>query len=229
MNRHPTRSIVAALTLTAVLAVSAAASAAPLVGTFRLAPGSIKKRGTVLTATGTYFRMIYPKGNTRKGPFFKNSASRGSDKTYTPLRPGIDGGLRTGAFQPMPTPAFSPTGFSLANRIVRPESFVGIKFSLSTDPTDQQSSVKVATPSIQLSGRKLSGDLRAFTASWNSIYFNQGSPKPNGRRPGNTKPVTGTYNPKTKHFVLTWVSQIVSGPFNDFSGYWHLEGTFRPS
>ena len=58
-------------------------------------------------------------------------------------------------------------------------------------------------------------DLRGFTASWNSIYFNQGSPKPAGNRPGLTRAVRGTYNAKTGHYVLTWVSQIVGGPFND--------------
>lgn len=31
-----------------------------------------------------------------------------------------------------------------------------------------------------------------------------------------------------RHFVLTWKSLIVSGPFNLFTGAWHLEGTFVP-
>ena len=38
----------------------------------------------------------------------------------------------------------------------------------------------------------------------------------------------GTYDPKTKRYAIDWVSQIVGGPFNDFSGYWHFEGRFEP-
>ena len=37
--------------------------------------------------------------------------------------------------------------------------------------------------------------------------------------------MTGTYNADTKAYTLDWTSQIVGGPFNNFSGHWHLEGT----
>ena len=36
--------------------------------------------------------------------------------------------------------------------------------------------------------------------------------------PGLTSPITGTYNAKTRAFVLTWTSQVVGGPFNGFTG-----------
>ena len=36
--------------------------------------------------------------------------------------------------------------------------------------------------------------------------------------------VTGTYNAKTHAFVMTWTSLISGGPFNGFTGYWHLTG-----
>jgi hypothetical protein len=26
--------------------------------------------------------------------------------------------------------------------------------------------------------------------------------------------------------VITWASAVVGGPFNGFTGYWHLTGTF---
>jgi hypothetical protein len=39
-----------------------------------------------------------------------------------------------------------------------------------------------------------------------------------------TRPVTGTYDAKTKTFTITWYSAIVGGPFNGFTGYWHLQG-----
>lgn len=170
--------------------------------------------------------MIYPKGKPGKGPFFINPDSTARNKGYTLFTPGIDGGLRTGSFQEQPSPAFQSNGFSLSNRIVKPLLFAGIKFGLSTAPTDQQSGRKVGAPRIWVDGRRITGDLRGFTASWNKIYFNQGAPKPNGETPGQTRAVRGFYNPRTKRFAFDWVSQIVGGPFNDFSGYWHLEGRF---
>ena len=63
-----------------------------------------------------------------------------------------------------------------------------------------------------------------YTAEWNKQYFNQGAPKPDG----SGQPAKGRYNARTKHFTLAWTSKIRGGPFNGFSGYWHLEGTFSP-
>lgn len=229
----PARLGLLALTLVAPAAAAPAAGAAtPLNGTFGLAPGkyqATKKAGRrTVEVSGSYFRMIYPKGSLAKGPFFANSDSRAKDNTYTLFRPGIDGGLRTGVFQEQPKPAFDNRGFALANRIVRPLPFAGIEFSLSTANPDAQSGAKVGVPTISANGRRLTGDLRAFTASWNSIYFNQGAPKPAGNLPGLTRAPRGTYDPKTKRYTIDWVSQIVGGPFNDFSGYWHFEGRFEP-
>jgi hypothetical protein len=75
---------------------------------------------------------------------------------------------------------------------------------------------------------KLSGQLQAFAAQWNKQSFNVGSPKPDGSFPGLTSPVTGTYNSDTKAYTLEWTSQIVGGAFNNFSAFWHFEGTFEP-
>ncbi|MDO8212320.1 hypothetical protein [Conexibacter sp. CPCC 206217] len=236
MHRHKLAAValgLAGLTAAPALALAATASAArtPLIGTFQLAPGRYvaAKGRTKAHVTGSYFRMTYPNGDPYvRGPFFDNSDSTSKDKTYTLFKPGIDKGLRTGSYQPQPTPAFAPNGFSLANRIVQPLLFAGIKFSLSTADVDQQSGVRVTTlPSIWADGKKLTGDLRSFTASWNSIYFNQGAPKPNGRLPGKTRAVSGTYDPRTRRYEITWTSQIVGGPFNDFTGRWHFEGVFR--
>ncbi|MEA2193707.1 MAG: hypothetical protein QOG42_141 [Solirubrobacteraceae bacterium] len=207
--------LLAALGLALALdaATGAAASPKPLVGTFRLTPG--KYSGG--KATGTYFRMI-----TKSG-YFKNPDSSSSNKTYTLGTPGTDGGLVTGKFQSHPSPAFTSNGSARANKIVKPQSFSGIKFSVATLPTDPQSKKKVPAPRIVTSGGKLSGQVQAFTAEWNSLYFNQGAPKPGGG--GGS--VSGTYNAKTHHFVLTWKSKIKGGPFNGFTGDWHFEGTFK--
>jgi hypothetical protein len=42
--------------------------------------------------------------------------------------------------------------------------------------------------------------------------------------PSLTSPVTATYDAETGAFVLEWSRQIVGGPFNDFTGVWHMEG-----
>lgn len=43
---------------------------------------------------------------------------------------------------------------------------------------------------------------------------------------GVTSGPTGTIDAETGAFVLEWTSQIEGGAFNEFSGVWHLEGTF---
>lgn len=229
MSLKASRSILAlAAVLTLVIVGPASAAGQQLVGTLQIDPGKAVRKGSTFKVTGSYFRMVYPNGSPTKGPFFLNTDSRSPDQSYTLFVPGIDKGLRVGSYQPQPNPAFAPNGFALANRIVQPLLFAGIKFSLSTGPVDMQGGQEVSPPTITANGRKLTGDLRGFTASWNKIYFNQGSPKPDGKLVGSTRPLTGTYDPKTKRYAITWVSQIVGGPFNDFAGYWHFEGTFKP-
>jgi hypothetical protein len=193
-----------------------------LVGTFRLTPGS----DTGGTASGSYFQMISPGGTIASGPYFSNPDSTSADKAYTLLTPGTDGGLITGTYQPNPNPPFDSSGNALADAIVQPTKFTALEFGLSTNATDPQTGTVTPVPTIRVKDGKLSGQLEAWSASWNKLNFNQGSPKPNGTSPGLTAPVSGTYNPTTHAFVITWASQVVGGPFNGFTGSWHLEGTF---
>jgi hypothetical protein len=199
-----------------------ASSGTPLVGTFHLSAGKC----VGYSVSGTYFRMIFPNGNVKTGQFFQNPDSLCSNKTFTLAVPGTDGGLTTGTYQPNPTPAFNSQGGALADRIVQPQSFTAIDFSIATDKTDPQSGKSAPPPQIFDKGGKLSGQIEAWSAAWNKQYFNQGSPKPGGSHPGLTKALTGTYNAATHAFVLTWTSQVVGGPFNGFTGDWHLSGTF---
>jgi hypothetical protein len=172
--------------------------------------------------------MVQPSGTVANGPYVSNGDSTCADKTYTLLAPGSDGGLVTGGYQPAPSPAFDSQGNSLSNRIVVPAVFFGVKFSISTDPKDRQSGVSVTAPAIQVDpSGKLTGDLRAWEATWNKQDFNQGAPKPDGSTPKLTTPVRGTYNATTGAFVLQWTSTIAGGPFNEFTGSWQLAGTFR--
>lgn len=195
---------------------TAGASSRPqaLVGTFKLSPGAC----TGETVTGSHFRMIFPGGSVASGKFFDNPDSACDDKSYTLVVPGTQGGFVTGRYPPNPTPAFSATGGALASSIIQPQSFTAIDFSIATNKVDPQTNLKVPPPSLRVSGGKISGQLQAWSASWNKLYFNQGSPKPGGSQPRLTAPVTGTYNAKTHAFVLTWTSGVVGGPFNGFTG-----------
>lgn len=189
----------------------------PLVGTFRLTAGSFSGG----KASGTYFRMLTPGSNP-----LTNYSSTASDSTYTLLRPGSDGGLRTGVYQPTPAAAFDANGNARGERIIQPQPFFGIAFSVSTQAKDPQTGAAVPVPQIVNRGGRLSGRLEAWSAQWSTQYFNQGSPKPDGSSTGFTTPVKGTYDSRTRRFELEWGSLIVGGPFNSFGGTWHLEGTF---
>jgi hypothetical protein len=210
---------VAAIAAAALVgAPSQAASSKALNGTFKLAPGKFSGG----KASGTYFRMITGKSGG-KTQYLANPDSRSSDKTYTLGRPGTDGGLATGRFQPHPSRVFDADGNAQATKIIKPEPYTAIRFSVATLKQDPQSKKTNAVTSASVDGRKLTVRVPGYTAEWNGQYFNQGAPKPDGTGAA----ATGAYNAKTKHFVLTWTSKIRGGPFNGFSGFWHLEGTFK--
>lgn len=209
-----------------VLPGGARAAQAPvaqsLVGTFLLDPGACDG------PSGTYFQMVQPGGSPDEGPYVDNNDSTCDDSSVTPLRPGTDGGLITGSYQPHPDQAFEGNA-GRADRITQPQPFFGTAFAVATNPTDPQTGVDVPAPEITVDDTgALSGDVRSFGAAWQAQHFNQGSPKPDGSTDGGTTPVTGTYDRATGHFVLEWSSEIQGGPFNNFTGVWHLEGTFQP-
>lgn len=204
-------SIIAAQASAASFAAVGAGSA--LSGTFKLAPGSC----TGAAVSGSYFRMIYPGGNPTTGKFFDNPDSSCSTKSYTLVAPGSDGGLETGVYQPSPTPAFDAKGDATVKTIITPAGFSEIKFGLATLAKDPTSGKAVPAPAISANGGKLVGQVEALYAEWNKLYFNQGSAA-----------VSGTYDSTTHVFVLTWSSPISGGPFNGFTGSWHLTGTFAP-
>lgn len=200
------------------------ASPTKLVGLFKVTPGACDAGGK---ATGSWFRMVQSGGTLAAGPFVANGDSTCSDKTWTPLTPGTDGGLRTGAYQPGPASAFDAGGNGTAAAILAPQPWFAVKFALSSNAVDPQTKAKTAEPTIQAAGTTLTGDLRALGAAWNQQFFNQGSPKPTSEASPNTAPVKGTYDPATKAYTLDWASQIAGGPFDKFTGVYHLEGTFQ--
>ncbi|MEV4419692.1 hypothetical protein AB0L40_06890 [Patulibacter sp. NPDC049589] len=196
-----------------------AAANGPLVGLFKVTAGKLNSSGV----SGSWFRMKTPTGD-----YLGNYSSSASDPSYTLFKPGTDGGLVTGGYQAAPTPAFDPNGNAIAKRILQTEPFFGVQFGVSTNQLDPQTQTAVPPPSIIATSGKLSGQLSSWAAQWNTQSFNQGSPKPDGSSTGFTRPVTGSYDPKTGKYVLEWASLIVGGPFDTFAGEWHLEGTFVP-
>ena len=210
----------------AASSTSSGSSSGPLKGLFRITAGVCGAGGVT---SGSSFRMVQPGGKASTGPFVTNGDSTCTDKTWTPLSPGTAGGLTTGAFQPQPAGQFDGSGNSLAGAIIAPVAFFAVKFGLSTNQTDPQTHQQVPAPSLTFSGGALTGQLEALAASWNHQQFNQGAPKPGGATPGLTSGPHGTYNPTTHAFTLDWSSQIVGGPFNNFTGIWHLAGVFQPS
>jgi hypothetical protein len=201
-----------------------ASGAEQLVGLFRLAPGDCTTAGVT---SGSSFRMINPGGKAGEGPYISNGDSPCGDKTYSPMFAGSDGGLRTGAYQPEVAPPFDAGGNGVTESIAKGVPFFAVRFAVATNEKDPQTGGKAPMPTIEVKDGKLSGNLSAFAASWNNQHFNQGAPKPDGSMPGLTVIPTGTYDQATKKFSLEWSSQIVGGPFNNFTGVWHFEGTFE--
>jgi hypothetical protein len=229
-----------------------AAKDGQLVGLFRLTPGAAQ--GSAVS--GTYFRMLTP-GAGPTGPYMQNGNSKADGGRATTLSPGTSGGLRTAGYQSQPSAPFAKRGDSQSAAITKPTAFFGVLFGIATNPVDPQTKTAVAPPTVTLKDGKLTADVSSWGVTWNNQYFNQGAPKPvsstGAKAPGQAKaekvwdwvagkyldaapaatvtgnPATGTFDPATKHFVLEWTSLISGGPFNRFTGLWHLEGTFEPS
>ncbi|MDP2710595.1 MAG: hypothetical protein Q8O56_05200 [Solirubrobacteraceae bacterium] len=207
----------AALGAAALLAGPAApADAARMHGTFQIEPGRVTASGV----SGSHFRLRFPGGRA----FFRNSDSPARDKTYTLIRPGTAGGLVSDRYQRPAGRPFDRDGNSRAAAIIRPIPFAGIRFGLMTLAVDPQSRRRNSVPAIVRSGQRLRGHLAGVTAGWNGTYFNQGTPKPgaSGLR------AIGSYDPRTRRFVLRWSSRVQGGAFNNFVGFWTLTGRFVP-
>lgn len=195
----------------------------PMLGLFKLTAGSAPLGRS---PSGSYVEMLNASGGA-----LPNLSSPSANKDYTTFTPGVVGGLSTVAFEPAPSPAFAQgtSGSALANDIIQPVGFEGTNFSVDTNPTDAQTRQPDPIPQIYNDNGTLRGQITAWDAQWNGQSFNQGTPKPDGTSPGATTALSGTYDAATGAFTLSWRSQIVGGPFDGFSGVWHLAGTFVPA
>ena len=213
-----------------------ASTTAPASSTTKPLGGELKGTFAVVAADcaagaptkGSYFRMIQGGGTIAAGPFVPNGDSTCKDQTFNALVPGTDGGLVSGTYQAQPDAPFDAAKNGVAAKIVAPVKFFAVGFAVSTNAKDPASGTALDAPKIVVDAKgKLSGSTSAVSVSWNGQQFNQGSPKPDGSKPGITADLSGTYDPATGAYVLEWASQIVGGPFNGFTGLWHLEGTFK--
>lgn len=220
-NSYRFAAAIAAVGVSVLSAPGAQAAPAALDGLFALTPG-VCANGVV---TGSFFRMILPTGDA-SGPYLQNSDSRCSDQTVTPLSAGTDGGLVSGSYQPQPAAAFDGAGNARSGRVTTPVRFYGVDFATATNPTDPQTGAGTGLPRLFSDGGRLSGDLSSLGVTWNNQVFNQGSPKPGGGLPGKTSPISGSID-QAGNFVIEWTSQIVGGPFNNFTGLWHLAGHYQ--
>jgi hypothetical protein len=195
----------------------------PMLGLFKLTAGSAPLGQS---PSGSYVEMLNGSGGA-----LPNLSSPSPNKNFTTFAPGVIGGLSTVAYEPAPSPAFAlgTSGNALADDIVQPVGFEATNFSVDTNAKDVQTGQADPIPQIYDNGGTLSGQITAWDAQWNGQSFNQGTPKPDGTSPAATTALSGTYDPTTGAFTLTWRSQIVGGPFNGFSGLWHLAGTFVPA
>jgi hypothetical protein len=173
--------------------------------------------------SGSFFRMVTPTGKVGQGPYVSNVDSSCKDKNVTLLAPGTDGGLRLGAYQPRPATEFLAGGNAASAAIVTPTGFFAVKFGVSTNSKDPQTGSNVPAPKASRAGSVLTVDLTAWSVGWNHQEFNQGAPKPGA---GGAQAI-GTINPSTGAYTLDWSSKIKGGPFNGFTGTWHLTGTLH--
>ena len=136
------------------------------------------------TVAGSYFRMIFP---TAAWPTASSSTTptppARQDLHVGPA--GRQGGLVTGTYQPNPTPALNARAARGGQHRAAAELH-GDRLLHRHRQGDPQTGDHVPAPSLSVAGGKISGQLEAWSASWNKLYFNQGSPKPGGATPGLT-------------------------------------------
>jgi hypothetical protein len=174
-----------------------------LLGTFDIQPG--KCPSAHKAPTGSFLVIV----NSAGGKTVANPAGGCANKFYTPLTPGLDKGIMTGQFQANPTPTFDAHSNSLANAVIQPVSFLGVKFGMGTSANDVQDdpagSPTFAPPRAVVRGTKLSIDLR-------SLNITYGGPASTTCVTGHgfgcwnlgSRAATGSYDPKTHDYVVQW-------------------------
>jgi hypothetical protein len=180
---------------------------------------------------GSYFEMYSSTGMNLAGfPGEGCSAGGGSAGTF-PLNGRVSNGqgLILDAYQYNANSA----GFT---GIVDSFPFFGQGTYISTEPPIGAPHLEfdpASCVSNDCSIASASSGTTAWTVTYGTSQFNQGSPKLDGTFPSlgsdGTVPVTGMYNSWTRPYNIAWRSLIVGGGFNGFTGHWSLQGVVLPT
>jgi hypothetical protein len=205
---------------------SASAPSTKLNGVFHIAAG-VCPAGTG-APTGSYLVVIAASANKA----VKNSRSTCTNKGYTLLRPGTDGGLVTGEFQDITGVTFDRQGNSRADRIITPTRFDRLRLGFATNTRDEQDAASGAPafprPAAIVSGTALRVDLRSLVVSYGgnanttcATSFGLGCWELGSEN------ATGTYNRTNGHYSISWFAGESFTQKGD-SIEVHLAGTFVP-
>lgn len=190
-------------------------------GVFQLSPGACAGSGA---PTGSWIQLGLG------GAPVKNASSSCDGGAYTPVRQGTTG-LRTGTFQPDPTPTFDSSGNSLAGAVIAPTRFLGTDFGAATDPQNMQDAPSgpdvFPPPSAVLAGDVVHANLSAVNFTYNGPANGTcASGGGDGCYAVGSTDVVGSYDPATGGYVLSWTSIIHGGAFNNATASFHLVGRF---
>ena len=158
----------------------AGSGAEPLVGLFKIDGGQCTTAGVT---SGSSFRMINPGGKLGEGPFISNGDSSCGDKTYSPMSPGSDGGMRIGAYQPEVSPPFDASGHGATELIAKGTPFFAVRFAVATNQKDPQTGGNAPSrPSRSRTGRS-PGTCRPSRPPGTTSTSTRAHPNPTGRSP----------------------------------------------
>ncbi|VAW63841.1 hypothetical protein MNBD_GAMMA09-1122 [hydrothermal vent metagenome] len=189
------------------------------------------------------------------GSYFAMGSNRPNSSNAVMLSPGTAGGILLGTYQnfvtnpDVPHPqgwkgdtngdgiAEGAAGTGYAGLVTESTAFSSFKFFgtntyIGLNPLSYQSAATAAAPGVGIDMSSCTNnvcsiyaDFSAWEVYWNGSVFQQGP------RPSNTGLfglASGSYNLISKEYSLDWASQIKDGPFNNVTGYWHIEGTVVP-
>jgi hypothetical protein len=205
---------------------AASGPAKSLVGTFEIQGGHCT--GSKGAPTGSFLVIVDSAGSKTVG----NPNGGCKNKYYTPLSPGTQKGIETGQFQTDPIPTFDAHGDSLADAVIAPVSFLGVKFGMATNPDDVQDAPNGPTaftpPTATVRGTKLTLNLRSLNITYG------GSPNSSCQNNAGygcwnlgSKLAQGSYDPKTHRYVVQWFVGETFTQLGD-SMIVRFEGTFVP-
>jgi hypothetical protein len=205
---------------------AASGPAKALVGTFDIQGGHCTASSGA--PTGSFLVIVDSADSKTVG----NPDGGCKNKYYTPLSPGTQKGIETGEFQEDPIPTFDGHGDSLADAIIAPVSFLGVKFGMSTSPDDVQDAPNgppaFTPPTATIRGTKLTLNLRSLNITYG------GGPNSSCKNDAGygcwnlgSKVAQGSYDPKTHQYVVQWFVGETFTQLGD-SMIVRFQGTFVP-